>query len=241
MYRHKKFYDVKYTDADAYDNLKPSALLSFMEESACLSADELGFGYEDIKYKNLGFIISNWYFDFEKPVKLGDKLEIHTWPLKTGKIIFLRDFELFVKGEKVGVASSRWYMVDTETFEIKPTSAFFADGFFDGYNTERSVDFKAWKLPVLENAMPVYSRTVRYSDYDHYFHANNTKYADYVMDVISVEEFKDKHLKSFQITYVKQCKFGDKVDFYREARDGAILVEGRCCGELRVQAKLVIE
>ena len=45
MYRHKKFYDVKYTDADAYDNLKPSALLSFMEESACLSADELGFGY----------------------------------------------------------------------------------------------------------------------------------------------------------------------------------------------------
>ena len=48
MYRHIKSYELRYTDVDAFDNLKLSSLLSFLEESACLSADELGFGYDDI-------------------------------------------------------------------------------------------------------------------------------------------------------------------------------------------------
>ncbi|MDE6586657.1 MAG: acyl-CoA thioesterase, partial [Clostridia bacterium] len=93
MYRHKKIYEIRYTDVDAYDNLKLSALLSFMEESACLSADELGFGYKDISHLNLGFIVVNWYVNFDCPVRLGNNLEIHTWPLKVSRAIFIRDFE----------------------------------------------------------------------------------------------------------------------------------------------------
>ena len=64
MYRNIKNYELRYTDVDAYDNLKLSALLSFMEESACRSADELGFGYDDITPHNIGFIIANWYINF---------------------------------------------------------------------------------------------------------------------------------------------------------------------------------
>ena len=48
MYKNIKKYELRYTDVDAYDNLKLSSLLSFLEESACLSADELGFGYTDV-------------------------------------------------------------------------------------------------------------------------------------------------------------------------------------------------
>ena len=53
MYRHIKSFELRYTDVDAYDNLKLSSLLSFLEESACLSADELGFGYADVAPKHL--------------------------------------------------------------------------------------------------------------------------------------------------------------------------------------------
>ena len=69
MYRHKKDYELRYTDVDAYDNLKLSSLLSFLEESACLSADELGFGYKDIAPKHFGFIIANWYIKLERNIK----------------------------------------------------------------------------------------------------------------------------------------------------------------------------
>ncbi len=237
MYRHKKVYPIKYTDADAYDNLKISSLLCYSEESSGLSADELGFGYEDIKDKHLGFVVVNWYIEFFSSVKLGDELEIHTWPLAPKFSVFLRNYEFFVNGEKVGVASARWCMIDTRSFAVMPAGAFFKEGAFDNYNTERSVDFKAWKIPRIEGNL-IYSKRVAYSDYDHYFHVNNTKYADFLMDVFSVDEIAGKYAQKTQISYVKQCKYGERIDFYREDFEGYSVVDGRVDGELRVQLRV---
>lgn len=238
MYRHIKNYELRYTDVDAFDNLKLSSLLSFLEESACLSADELGFGYDDIAPSHFGFIVVNWYIELNRAIKLGDTLTVHTWPLKPKMLIFLRDYELYCGEEKVGVCSARWCMVSTQTFTPAPVSAFFPESFFDNYNTERSVDFKNWKIPVLIAGDEIYSKYVRFSDYDHYFHVNNTKYADFMFDVFSVDELKNKFIKSVQITYVKQCKEGEEMVFYKEKQDGFYLVEGRVADEVRVQMRI---
>lgn len=240
MYRHKKLYEIRYTDADAFDNLKLSSLLSFLEESACLSADELGFGYSDITPKNIGFIIVNWYIELSRPVKLSEKLEVHTWPLAPKHIVFNRDFELFVKGEKVGVATARWCMIDTQTFAMLPINAFFKDGDFDDYNTERSVVVKGWKIPSIGGGEVKYSKPVTFSDYDHYFHVNNTKYADFMSDVFSVEELNGKFMQKIQISYNKQCKLGERIDFYRSDSADGVTVEGRVGEELRVQMKVTL-
>lgn len=238
MYRHIKDYQLRYTDVDAFDNLKISSLLSFLEESACLSADELGFGYDDVTPSNIGFIVVNWYIKMYRNIKLGDLLTVHTWPLKPRHLIFLRDYELYCGDEKVGVCTARWCMVDTIKFVPLPVSAFFSENFFDGYNTERSIDFKDWKIPAIFSGETVYSKKVRFSDYDHYFHVNNTKYADFMMDVFSVEELKNKSVSSVQFTYVKQCKEGEQISFSKEMKDGFYLVEGRVDGELRVQMRI---
>lgn len=238
MYRHIKSYHLRYTDVDAYDNLKFSSLLSFLEESACLSADELGFGYADVAPKHFGFIVVNWYIKLYRSIKLGDELTVHTWPLKPRRLIFLRDYELYCGEENVGVCSARWCMVDTDRFLPAPVSAFFPENFFDNYNTERSIDFNEWKIPAIASGVEVYSRVIRFSDYDHYFHVNNTKYADFMFDVFSVEELMGKSLSSVQITYVKQCKEGEQITFFKERRDGFYLVEGRVGDELRVQMRI---
>lgn len=238
MYRHIKNYQLRYTDVDAYDNLKISSLLSFLEESACLSADELGFGYDDVAPSNVGFIVVNWYIKLYKNIKLGDMLTVHTWPLKPKHIIFLRDYELYLGKEKVGVCTARWCMIDTEKFSPVAASSFFSENFFDGYNTERSLDFKEWKIPTISSGETVYSKKVRFSDYDHYFHVNNTKYADFLFDVFTVEELRNKSVSSVQFTYVKQCKEGELITFSREKNNGFYLVEGNVDGELRVQMRI---
>lgn len=238
MYRHIKSYEIRYTDVDAYDNLKLSSLLSFMEESACLSADELGFGYDDVAPKHMGFIIVNWYIELKRNIKLGEVLTLHTWPLKPKFMIFLRDFELYSGSEKVGVGTARWCMIDTDNFKILPASAFFKEGAFDNYNTERSIDFSGWKIPEVTDGEIKYVKKVTYSDYDHYFHVNNTKYADFLMDVFTVDELKGKSVSSVQITYVKQCKEGERIDFIKGETDGGYLVEGRVGNDLRVQMRI---
>ena len=238
MYRHIKVYQLRYTDVDPFDNLKLSSLLAFLVESACLSADELGFGYNDLTPKNFGFIVVNWYIKLFKNITLGDELTVHTWPLKPRHLIFLRDYELYCGEEKVGVCSARWCMVDTARYMPAPTSAFFPKDFFDNYNTERSIDFNDWKIPALTSGECAYSKTVRISDYDHYFHVNNTKYADFMFDVFSVEELRGKSINSVQITYVKQCKEGETLTFFKEKTDGFYIVEGKVGDELRVQMRL---
>ncbi len=237
MYLHKKDYEIRYTDVDFNDNLKLSSLLSLLEESACLSADELGFGYAELQPKNIGFILVNWYIELFRPIALGDKLSVHTWPIEPRFCTVFRDFELYVGGEKVGVATSRWCTVDLASFNMVPAKN--AIGREIVYNDFRSVQFNAWKIPQLSPSGETdYVKYVSYSDYDHYNHVNNTKYGDFLMDVFSPEELKNMSLSSVQITYVKQCKYGEKLEFFkRKTDDGYYLVEGKAEGETRIQMK----
>lgn len=241
MYKNVRNYKLRYTDVDAYDNLKLSSLLSFLEESACCSADELGFGYSALAPKGLGFIIVNCYIKLERSIKLGETVTISTWPLKPRLTVFLRDSEICVGEEKVGVATAMWFMVDVNNFAPVPSNVFFKESDFENYNTNRSVEFKAWKIPVIVDGEKIFSKQVRFSDYDHYFHANNTKYADFLFDAFSVEELKNKPVRSAQISYAKQCKEGENIDIFRKRIDDGYLIEGRVEGELRVQMRIVFD
>lgn len=237
MYRHTKTYEIRYTDVDFCDRLKLSSLLSLMEESACLSAQELGFGYDVLKPKNYGFILVNWYIELNKTIRFGDELTIVTWPIKPNRLAVFRDFEFYIGDEKIGVATSRWCLVDLSNFSMLPASSVFSSDMT--FNDCRAVEFNSWRIPEISDGENTYSKVVSYSDYDHYNHVNNTKYGDILLDAFSVDELKDTELRSVQIKYVKQCKFGEVLDIYRKyTADGIWLVEGRVNGELRIQMQV---
>ena len=235
MYLHSKEYAFRYTDADFQDIVRPASLLSVMQESACLSADELGFGYDNLKPKNIGFILSNWYVELTKPIAYDSVIDVHTWPIKPGRAIVMRDFELYIGGETVGVGTSRWCLVDLALFSMLPSSAVFGD-IHTEFNQCRSTEFNSWKIPRITEGERTYEKIVSYSDCDHYNHANNTKYADLLMDAFSVAELKGRWVKQFRISYIRQCKCGEKLDFYRMKLDGDDwLTEARAGDELRAQ------
>ena len=237
MYRHCKTYEIRYTDVDFCDRLKLSSLLSLMEESACLSAQELGFGYDVLKPKNYGFILVNWYIELKRTIAFGDELTIVTWPIKPNRLAVFRDFEFYIGDEKVGVATSRWCLVDLASFSMLPASSVFSSDMT--FNDCRSTDFNSWRMPEISDGQKTYSKTVSYSDYDHYNHVNNTKYGDILLDAFTVDELKDAEIRTVQIKYVRQCKFGEVLDIVRSrCEDGAWAIEGRVGNELRIQMKV---
>lgn len=239
MYCHSKNYEIRYTDVDLSDNLKLSSLLSLMEESACLSAEELGFGYSVLQPKNIGFIMVNWYIEMNRAVKLGDLLTVNTWPIKPKRLIVLRDFELYVGSEKVGVATSRWCVVDLAAFRMLPSSAALDENL--QYNDMRSVDVTNIKVSDCDTGKLCYSKVVSYSDYDHYNHVNNTKYADFLLDAFTVDEMRGKNYSNVKITYVKQSKEGEVLDFYRaKLDDGSWVVEGKVADDKRVLMQITL-
>lgn len=236
MYCHIKDYEIRCTDTDFEDKIKLSSLLSLMEESACLSADELGFGYSALQPKKLGFILVNWYVELFSPIMLGDVVSVHTWPIRPKKMIVFRDFEFYVGNKKVGVATSRWCVVDLNSFSMVPSVAALPEN--TDYNENRSVDCADFRIGGVADNNVAYSKTVSYSDYDHYCHANNTKYGDYVMDAFSPDELKGKNLACVKITYIKQTIYGETLDFFKEKTDQGYLVEGRVGGEVHIRALL---
>lgn len=240
----KKFV-IKYCDVDFKDELKSSVLLSYLEEAACLSADELGFGYEYVKSKGYAFMISNTCFALRRPIVLGEEIVVETWPTPPSHVIFGREYRILsATGEVLVNASSRWCLIDYRSGKIM-TSKAIDNQDYASYNTQKALEDVRWKIPVFapEEGELRFSLRIANSEYDHNMHVNNTRYADYCLNCFTVDELALRRLQRFSISYVKQCKEGDTLRFYlKTIGDNEYLAHGfNEQGELVVQSQIVFE
>ena len=228
LYEHKKDFTIKYCDSDFKDEMKLSVALALMEEVACSSADELGFGYAYVKPRGYAFMVTNVCMEFFKPVALGDIVQVKTWPLPPTRATFGREYQFLLGDEVVINASSRWCLVDVQAGKLLP-SKMIDNQDYSTYNTTRLMENVGWKIPAFakEEGQLCYEMTVANSEYDHNMHVNNTRYADYCLNCFTIAELSVKKMRKFSITYAKQCKEGDKLRFYRKrTEEGVYLVQG---------------
>lgn len=229
-YANIRQYELRYSDFDFKDELKPSSFLALIQESACASADELGFGYSDLKPLHYGFIVVNTYCAFRRPVVLGDKLTVETWPLPPRHVIFERDYRVTCGTEEVAAAASRWCLVDLGDFSLLPPERLGETHARCPYRAETIVAPPRWKIPP-SNGEEALRITVKNSHCDHYFHANNARYADFFLDCFTIGELTRKRLTAFQISYLKQAKENAELVFFREDAEDGVLLEARSEGE----------
>ena len=244
-YLHKKTFEVKYCDVDFKDELKQSALLAYLEEVSCSSADELGFGYSYIKPRGYAFMVSSYRIEFFKPITLGEQVEICTWPTPPTHVVFGREY--FVNnsaGKRLLQATSRWCLVDINSRKILP-SKILTEQDYSTYNPTKLFADTQWKMPMfrLEGAALKFTVTIANSECDHNMHVNNTRYADYCLNCFTIAELTTKKLKAFAIHYLKECKEGDALRFYLKNSDGGeYYVYGlNACGDVAVQARIDFE
>lgn len=244
-YEYKQEFQIKYCDVDFKDEIKPSTALALMEEVACASAEELGFGYAYVKGKGVAFMVSNVCVECLQPIALGARIVAKTWPLPPSYVVFGREYRFCnAQGETLLNASSRWCLVDMATGKLTQSKAIEGQD-YSTYNTDKAIEDVKWKLPTFEEKEGAlsFSMTVANSEYDHNLHVNNTRYADYCFNCFSIEELSMRKLKRFALTYVRQAHEGDVLRFYRKrAEDGSYLVQGhKRNGELVVQAQIIFD
>lgn len=243
LYEHIKKFDVKYCDTDFKDELKPSALLAYLEEVACSSADELGFGYSFIKPKGYAFMLTNIRCAFAAPIPLGSHIVVKTWPTPPSYVVFGREYRILSDdGKTLLNATSRWCMVDMKSGRLLQSKVLDNQD-YSSYNSSRALNVNRWKLPPFSPGEGElrFSMTVANSEYDHNMHVNNTRYADYCFNCFSIEELSRKKLKEFALGYVKQCREGDNLRFFRkQTEEGVFLVQGfNAADEIVVQSEII--
>ena len=222
-YEHIQQFQVKYCEADFKDELKVSAALSYMEEVACSSADELGFGYAFVKPRGYAFMVTSVCCEFLSPIPLGSMVTAKTWPTPPSYAVFGREYR-FVndKDEVLMNASSRWCLVDMQSGKILQSKLVEGQD-YSTYNTDKALEVTSWKISVfpLNEGELRFTLTIANSEYDHNMHVNNTRYADYLLNCFTVAELSQRRLASFAVSYVKQCKEREVLRFYRKHGDGA--------------------
>lgn len=231
-------YYLPYSYFDFKDELKPSSLLDLAQEAATASADELGFGYADLKPEGYGFIIVNSYCEFRRPVMLGERITMQTWPLPPRRVFFERHYRALVGDEEVAAVASRWCLVDLQNFSLLLPEVMGEAHTRCPYRAEKVVQPPAWKIPHVKDGKEIYRMRVGVSHCDHYLHANNAKYADFFFDCFTMDELRARKIRAFQITYGKQAKPGCELVLVREDTEDGAVCEVRCDGETLTQLRV---
>lgn len=237
-YCNSKTYELRYSDFDFKDELKLSSLLALAQESACVSADELGFGYQALKALGYGFLVVNTYGELYRPIVLGDKLTVETWPLPPRHVICERDYRVKDgRGQTVAALASRWCLVDLSNFRLLTPDVLGKTHTDCPYRAEKTVEVPNWKIPKLTEAQEVYRMGARHSYCDHYLHVNNTLYADIFLDCFGADELK-RSVQSFQIAYGKQVKEGEELVLLRRDFNDCTVCEAHSGQEISAQFRI---
>lgn len=244
-YEHIQEFKIKYCDVDFKDEIKVSTTLALMEEVACASADELGFGYSYLKPLGYGFVVSNIHVEFLRPIALGETVRVKTWPQIPQRVAFGREYQFeSTEGETLVNATSRWCLLDMKEGKILQSKVIDNQD-YSTYNTRKLFEDVKWKIPTfkMEEGELRFSLKIANSEYDHNMHVNNTRYADYCLNCFTVAELSEHRVKKFSISYLKQCREDETLSFYRKkTEDGGYLAHGfNEAGELVVQSLIYFE
>jgi acyl-ACP thioesterase len=152
---------------------------------------------------------------------------VETWVENAMRYFTNRNFRVVgLDGQVYGYGRSVWAMIDTETRQ--PTDIFSID---NGAINEWIVKDKpcpiekGGRVKIAGEAALVHTIDTFYNDVDINGHINSVKYIEHVLDLWSLDWYKEHQIKRFEIAYVAEAHAGDKLSFYREkSADGEFCV-----------------
>lgn len=205
---------------DRFGRLKPSMMLFYAQEVSGGHCDELALDYDTLARKRLFWAVTRHRVQVTRTPVRGETIRVETWPMPTTKVAYPRSIVAYdAEGREVFRAISIWVLMnlDTRAMILPGKSGIAVSG------TLRGTELAAPKslLPVLMKNHT--RRTVRYTDLDRNGHMNNTRYFDWVDDLITSDFHRDHPVKEFTICYHNEALEGQTLDMNWEIQDGPIV------------------
>jgi len=201
-------FEVHTYEVDAFDVLALPALGGFMQEVAGRDAAEMGCGLDVLMGRGLTWVLARERIELGAPIRLGDAVEVATWPSGVDRLFALREFRLTVAGRVVGQASTEWLVMDLASRRpVRPDRVLAAEFRAPG---ERLLA-AAPDLPLVEAGNREQRFTIRYSDIDRNMHATNTTYLSWVLEAVPGDTWTSARLASVDVHFLAECTYGSRV------------------------------
>lgn len=146
------------------------------------------------------------------------KFNVETWVESAMKYFTNRNFRVVGEDGKVyGYGRSVWAMIDTETRQPQDILEIHDGEIVNWIEAEKECPIeKSSRVKMSDKAVLVREIDTYYNDVDVNGHVNSIKYIEHILDLFSIDFYRENRIKRFEIAYVAESYGGDRLSFWQE-------------------------
>jgi medium-chain acyl-[acyl-carrier-protein] hydrolase len=208
---------------DCHGRLKLSTLLFLAQEVAGRHSDRLGTDYDTLSQRRLFWAVTRHRVQITRLPLRGETVTVETWPMPTTRVAFPRSMVAYdAQGNELFRLISLWVLMDLDNRNmVLPGKS--------GVNVEGTLTGSELAVPhslVPKTMGNAASRTVTYSCLDRNGHMNNTRYLDWVDDLLGSEFHRTHTPRELVICYHNEALEGQQLKLGWElSQDGCLQVD----------------
>lgn len=229
-------------DTDVSRYLRPGSFMDMAQELAYVSADSLGFGFDDLQRYGTAWVLSHFEAHFLQMPRWRDAVELQTWHKGFEGPFYVRDFRMTgADGKPAVVATSSWLIIDMATRRLLRREHLEGKLPLDTTCPDSAIDTSCGKVVMPSSGLEeMAEHRVSYSDVDIVGHTNNAKYLVWAMDCLDFDLLSACRLRSLRINFNKETRPGETVELFRAPVEGGWVVEGRVGSRSSFCAELLL-
>ena len=207
-YVHTTAYTVTALHADCFGRARISSLLRFAQDAAEEHCLELGTDWDSMAARNYFWAVIRQRMEITRLPRTGETVTVKTWPMPTSRVAYPRATAGYdAEGNELFRVISLWVIMDkTSRAMIRPDKSG-VEVLGETFGTELKAP-AGLHAGTFENHQ---LRSVCFSDLDVNGHMNNTRYLDWLCDLVSAQFHREHPVKAFTICYMNEALEGQQL------------------------------
>jgi acyl-ACP thioesterase len=192
--------------------------LDLFQEIASDHAEDLGVGREAMSVTGQVWILSRISVQWDRRPKWRDSLTVRSWPRGADKLFALRDYDIR-DGEDRPLVRGRsgWIILDLEKRRpLRPQAIMENLPRNEGLDalTDGPVSLSFPEEGENGSVVKAGERRVVYSDIDYNGHVNNTRYIEWIQDIVEPGVLERAARMRLDVNYLSEVKLGGTVELW---------------------------
>ena len=194
---------------DCFGRLLPSKILYMMQEVAGNHFAQMAMDYDSLAQRGLFWAITRNKVQITRLPMRGETIRLETWPMPTTRVAYPRSIVAYDEdGNEVFRSITLWVLMDANnrSMVLPGKSGIDVVGTLRGNELASPLGLPAKALVNRRK------RYVNFTDLDRNAHMNNTRYLDWVYDLLGAEFHKDHTLREFTLCYLNEAREGQQLE-----------------------------
>ena len=204
-------FTVSDASVDRYGRLKTGMILYYAQEVAGQHCKALSVDYDTLAQRKMFWAVIRHRVQITRIPTRGETIRVETWPMPTTRVAYPRSVVAYDEaGNECFRSISLWVLMDLDSRNmiLPGKSGISVVGTLRGTELAPPASLSP---KVLTNCR---SRQVCFTDLDRNGHMNNTRYLDWIDDLLPSPFHENHTVKEFVVCYLSEAREGQELDMH---------------------------